>query len=63
MKWENLSEAQIAWAVWNLQEQLNTLLWHRYEKEFLHWAMDENDRKQMERMLEEESDRLLEPEF
>jgi len=63
MKWENLSEAQIAWAVWNLQEQLNTLLWHRYEKEFLHGAMDENDRKQMERMLEEESDRLLEPEF
>ena len=63
MKWENLSEAQIAWVVWNLQEQLNNLLWHRYEKEFLEWAMDENDRSQMEKMLQEESDRLLEPEF
>lgn len=63
MKWENLSEAQIAWVVWNLQEQLNNLLWDRYEKEFLQWAMDENDRKQLERMLQEESDHLLEPEF
>lgn len=63
MKWENLSEAQIAWIVWNFQEQLNRLLWERYEKEFLEWAMDENDRKQMEKMLQEESDRLLEPEF
>jgi hypothetical protein len=63
MKWENLSEAQIAWVVWNLQEQLNNLLWGRYEKEFLEWAMDENDRSQMEKMLQEESDGLLEPEF
>ena len=63
MKWEKLSEAQIAWAVWNLQEQLNNLLWDRYEKEFLQCAMDENDRRQMENMLQEESDNLLEPEF
>jgi hypothetical protein len=63
MKWESLSEAQIAWAVWNLQEQLNNLLWDRYEEEFLQWAMDENDRRQMEKMLQEESDGLLDPEF
>jgi hypothetical protein len=63
MKWDNLSEAQIAWVVWNLQEQLSNLLWDRYEKEFLQWAMDENDRRQMEKMLQEESDRLLDPEF
>jgi hypothetical protein len=63
MKSENLSEAQIAWILWNLHERLNSLLWDRYEKEFLDWAMDENQRRKMERMMEEELDRLLESEF
>ena len=63
MKPENLSEAQIAWILWNLQERLKDLLWDRYEKEGLDWAMDENERKEMERITEEEVDRLLESEF
>ncbi len=63
MKPDNLSEAQIAWILWNLQDRLKDLLWDRYEKEFLDWAMDDNERKEMERITEEEMDRLLESEF
>jgi hypothetical protein len=63
MKPENLTEAQIAWILYNLHERLNSLLWDRYEKEFLDWVMDENYRKEMQRRMEEELDRLLESEF
>ena len=63
MKAENLTEAQIAWILWNLHDRLNDLLWNRYEKEFLEWVMDGNERKEMERIMEEEMDRLLESEF
>jgi len=63
MKSENLTEAQIAWILYNLHERLNSLLWDRYEKEFLDWVMDENYRRKMERRMEEELDRLLESEF
>jgi hypothetical protein len=63
MKPENLTEAQIAWILWNLHERLNDLLWERYEKEFIDWTMDENERKEMKRRMEEELDHLLESEF
>jgi len=63
MKPENLTEAQIAWILYNLHERLNSLLWDRYEKEFLDWVMDENYRREMERRMEEELHRLLESEF
>ena len=63
MKAETLTEAQIAWILWNLQERLNNLLWDRYEKEFLDWVMEGNERKEMDRIIEEELDRLLESEF
>jgi hypothetical protein len=63
MKPENLTEAQIAWILYNLHERLNSLLWDLYEKEFLDWVMDENYRREMERRMEEELDRLVESEF
>ena len=63
MKSENLTEAQLAWILWNLHERLNNLLWDRYEKEFLDWAMDEDERKEMDRIVNEELNRLLESEF
>jgi hypothetical protein len=63
MKPQDVSEAKLAWMIWQALEKLNGLLWDRYEKEFLNWAMDENDRKQMEKMLSEEFDDLFEPEF
>jgi hypothetical protein len=63
MKPHDLSEAQIAWILWNLHERFNTLLWDRYEKEFLDWRiMDEAANKEMERRREEELDRLFDPE-
>jgi hypothetical protein len=63
MKPENLTEPQIAWILWNLHERFNQLLWTRYEKQFLDWIMDDNDRKEMERLMDEELDRLLDAEF
>jgi hypothetical protein len=63
MKPEDLTEPQIAWILWNLHERLNNLLWNRYEKEFIDWAMDENQRKEIDRIMNEELDRLLDPEF
>jgi len=63
MKSENLTEAQLAWILWNLHERLNNLLWDRYEKEFMDRALDENERKEMDRIVNEELDRLLESEF
>ena len=63
MKSENLTAAQIAWILYNLHERLNSLLWDLYEKEFLDWVMDENLRKERERMMEEELQRLVDSEF
>ena len=63
MKPENLTEPQISWILWNLHERFNQLLWTRYEKQFLDWIMDDNDRKEMERLMDEELDRLLDAEF
>ena len=63
MKPENLTAAQIAWILYNLHERLNSLLWDLYEKEFLDWVMDENLRKERERMMEEELHRLVDSEF
>jgi hypothetical protein len=63
MKPENLTEPQIAWILWNLHERLNQLLWTRYEKQFLNWIMDDNDRKEMERLMDEALDCLLDAEF
>jgi hypothetical protein len=63
MKSENLTEAQIAWLLWNLHERLNNLLWERYEKEFIDWTMTENEKKELERRMDEELYHLLDSEF
>ncbi len=59
MKIEDLTEAQIAWIIWNLQERLSNLLWDRYGKEFVAWAIDENYSSELDRILEKELDRQL----
>ncbi len=56
-------EPRLAWAIWQEIQKLSDLLWDRYEKQFLDWVMDENYRREMERRMEEELDRLLESEF
>jgi hypothetical protein len=36
-------EAKLAWAIWQALEKLNSLLWDRYQKDFLSLAMEEED--------------------
>jgi hypothetical protein len=62
MKIENLTEVQIAWILYQLHERMDDLIWEHYEKEFLDCLRDENQRKEMDRIMEEELDRLLESE-
>ena len=38
-------EIQIAFEIWNLTNQLNDLLWDRYEQEFLDIYLKEEDDK------------------
>jgi len=44
MKPQNVSEAKLAWMIWQALEKLNSLLWDRYEKDFLSFGMDKEDR-------------------
>jgi hypothetical protein len=37
-------EAKLAWMIWQTLETLNSLLWDRYEKDFLSFAMEEENR-------------------
>ena len=45
MKPQDVSEAKLAWMIWQALEQLNDLLWDRYEKDFVSFAFDEKDRE------------------
>ena len=38
-------EIQIAWEIWNRINQLNDLLWDRYEDSFLHIYLKEEEEK------------------
>lgn len=62
MKIENLTEVQIAWILYHLHERMTDLIWEHYEKEFLDCTMDENQRKEMDRIMDQELGRLLESE-
>ena len=43
MKPQPLSEAELAWLIYNKLEELSCLLWNRYDQDFVSFAMDEND--------------------
>ena len=43
MKPKDVSEAQLAWRIWQMLEELNSLLWNRYEDQFLSFAMEEEE--------------------
>ena len=43
MKPKDVSEAQLAWRIWQMLEELNGLLWTRYEDQFLSFAMEEEE--------------------
>jgi hypothetical protein len=44
MKPQDVSEAKLAWMIWQALEKLNGLLWDRYEKDFLSFGFDKKDR-------------------
>ena len=44
MKPQNFPEAELAWMIWQALEKLNSLLWDRYEKDFLSFGFDKKDR-------------------
>jgi hypothetical protein len=44
MKPQDVSEAKLAWIIWQALEKLNSLLWDRYEKDFLSFGFDKKDR-------------------
>ena len=43
MKPQDVSEAKLAWMIWQALEKLNSLLWDQYEKDFLSFALQEED--------------------
>ncbi len=43
MPTEPVTEAKLAWLIWQALETLNARLWDRYEKEFLSFAMEDED--------------------
>jgi hypothetical protein len=43
MKPQDVSEAKLAWMIWHALEKLNDLLWDHYEKDFLSFALEEED--------------------
>ncbi len=46
MKPQDVSEAKLAWMIWQALEKLNGLLWDRYEKDFLSFGFDNKDRNE-----------------
>ena len=44
MKPQDVSEAKLAWMIWQALEKLNGLLWDHYEKDFLSFAIQEEGR-------------------
>ena len=43
MKPQDVSEAKLAWMIWQALEKLNSLLWDRYEKDFLSFGFHKKD--------------------
>ena len=42
---KNVSEAKLAWMIWQALEKLNSLLWDHYEKDFLSFALQEDEQE------------------
>ncbi len=43
MPTQPVTEAKLAWMIWQALEKLNGLLWDHYEKDFLSFAMEEEN--------------------
>ena len=42
---QNVSEAKLAWLIWQALEKLNSLLWDHYGKDFLSFALQEEEQQ------------------
>jgi hypothetical protein len=51
MERQNCSEAKRAWVLWQLLQELNALLWDRYEKNFLEILIEEDSAPTEYRLL------------
>ena len=40
-------EAKIAWMAWNLLDEIQNLLWNRYDKQFFRFMREEEERNQL----------------
>ena len=43
MKPQDVSEAKLAWMIWQALEKLNGLLWDHHEKDFLSFAPEKEN--------------------
>jgi hypothetical protein len=59
------SDAKIAWVLCNLLDEVNELLWNRYDREFIRFAAEEEEEeiKTGERLSEMNPDSPSEPDF
>lgn len=62
---KQVSEAKIAWVLYNLLEEANDRLWNRYEKEFMRFVAEEEEEEITagERLSEMDPDSPPEPDF
>jgi hypothetical protein len=42
MERKNVSEAKLAWILWQRLQELSDLLWDRYDKDFLNFPIEED---------------------
>jgi len=42
MERKNISEAKLAWTLWQRLQELSDLLWDRYDKDFLNFPIEED---------------------
>jgi hypothetical protein len=42
MEGKNISEAKLAWILWQRMQQLCDLLWDRYDKEFIDFPIEDD---------------------
>ena len=43
MERKNISEAKLAWILWQRLQELSDLLWDLYDKDFLDFPMEDGD--------------------
>jgi hypothetical protein len=53
---KKLTEAQLAWEIWNILAKLNDILWDHYEEEFMEIYLEEEQDKYLNSTYYQDSD-------